>query len=128
MASSAPFLPPRPPRRPAPRWLGPILLVALLGAAGATVGGVFWGGYELRREAARLARERDELRRQNAQLREEIRLLYRPEYIERLAREELALVRPGELAVILVEPMPAPAQKPMSAPPPAPAQKPDRVR
>jgi len=43
------------------------------------------------------------------QLREEIRLLHTPAYIERQAREQLGLVRPGEIAVILVRPTPAPA-------------------
>jgi len=60
-------------------------------------------------EASRLARERDDLRKQNAQLREEIRLLNTPEDIERIAREQLGLVKPGEVAVILVAPSPAPA-------------------
>ncbi len=110
MASSAhPSFPPRPFRRTVPRWLGPLVAMALLAGAGAVFGGTYWGTYELRREAARLARERDALVRQNAQLREEIRLLHRPEYIERLAREQLGLVRPGEIAVIVVEPTPAPA-------------------
>jgi cell division protein FtsL len=109
MASSAhPPLPPRPFRRALPRWLGPLVAVVALAGAGVTFGSAYWGTYQLRREAARLARERDALVRQNAQLREEIRLLQRPEYIERLAREQLGLVRPGEIAVILVEPTPAP--------------------
>lgn len=127
MASSARFFPPRPPRRPAPRWLGPLLFLALLGAA-ATLASVYRSGDELRRQAAALARERDALRRQNAQLREEIRLLHRPEYIERLAREELGLVRPGEVAVILVAPTPSPAQAPTPAPLPSPGPTPGRVR
>jgi cell division protein FtsB len=79
-----------------------LVLVAVFGTAS-------WEGYLLRREAAALAREYEELRRQNATLREEIRLLHTPEYIERLAREQLGLVRPDEIAVILVQPLPAPA-------------------
>jgi cell division protein DivIC len=92
-----------------PRWLRPVLALVLLAGAGVTFGGAYWRTYELRREAARLVRERDELVRRNAELREEIRLLYRPEYIERLAREQLGLVRPGEVPVIVVEPTPPPA-------------------
>jgi cell division protein FtsL len=64
--------------------------------------------YQLRRETAVLMREREMLRRQNAQLREEIRLLNTPEYIERIAREQLGLIRPDEMAIILVRPTPAP--------------------
>lgn len=72
-------------------------------------GGAYWEGYQLRREAATLVRDREDTRRQNAQLREEIRLLSTPEYIERLAREQLGLVKPGEIAIILVQPTPAPS-------------------
>jgi hypothetical protein len=36
-------------------------------------------------------------------------LLNSPEYIERLAREQLGLVKPGEIAIILVQPTPAPS-------------------
>jgi cell division protein FtsL len=83
--------------------LGVVVLLAV------TFGGAYWDTYQVRREASRLARERDDLRKQNAQLREEIRLLNTPEYIERIAREQLGLVKPGEVAVILVAPSPAPA-------------------
>lgn len=102
-------LPPGASRRLVPRWAGPAIAVVVCTALVLPFGGAYWDGYQLRRDAARLARERDELRRQNAQLREEIRLLNTPEYIERLAREQLGLVRPGEIAVILVRPTPAPA-------------------
>jgi cell division protein FtsL len=72
-------------------------------------GSAYWEGYRLRREAAELIREREQLRRENAQLREEVRLLNTPEYIERIAREQLGLVRPGEIAIMLVRATPAPA-------------------
>ncbi|HET8679526.1 MAG TPA: septum formation initiator family protein, partial [bacterium] len=98
----------RAPRRLVPRWAGPAVAMAVGAALLLAFGSAYWDGYQLRRGAAHLARERDELRLQNAQLREEIRLLNTPEYIERLAREQLGLVRPGEIAVILVKPAPAP--------------------
>lgn len=81
----------------------------MLLAGVAIFGGAYWEGYQLRREAATLVRDREDTRRQNAHLREEIRLLNTPEHIERLAREQLGLVKPGELAIILVQPTPAPA-------------------
>jgi cell division protein FtsL len=89
--------------------VGPAVAACVVLVLAGLFGSAYWDGYQLRREAARLVREREELRRQNAQLREEIRLLHTPEYIERLAREQLGLVRPGEIAVILVQPTPAPA-------------------
>jgi cell division protein FtsL len=110
VAARRPHLPPGASRRAVPRW---IRLLAALGAVAVTAvifGGAYWDTYQIRREAARLERERDELRRQNAQLREEIRLLNTPEYVERIAREQLGLVKPGEVAVILVAPSPGPAR------------------
>lgn len=112
-ATARPFpLPPGSSRRLVPRWVGPVVALGVCVVLGTVFGGAYWDGYQLRREAARLARDRDALRRQNAQLREEIRLLDTPEYIERIAREQLGLVRPGEIAVILVRPTPAPAPAP----------------
>lgn len=105
-------LPPRPVRAAFPRWMGPVVVAGLALVLLGLFGSAYWDGYQVRREAARLVRERDDLRRQNAQLREEIRLLHTPEYIERLAREQLGLVRPGEIAVILVQPTPAPTTAP----------------
>jgi hypothetical protein len=104
-----PHLPPGSPRRTIPRWAGPLVVCGLVLTGGVVFGGAYWEGYQLRREAAALARERDEVRRQIAQLREEVRLLHTPEYIERLAREQLGLVKPGELAIMLVVPTPAPS-------------------
>ncbi|MDR7484614.1 MAG: septum formation initiator family protein [Armatimonadota bacterium] len=101
-----------------PRWLGPLAAGALLLALTAVLAGAYWDGYQLRREAMRLAREREQLQRRNAQLREEIRLLGEPGYIERIAREQLGLLRPDEIAVILVQPTPAP--------PPSPADRTDQ--
>ncbi|MDR7422135.1 MAG: septum formation initiator family protein [Armatimonadota bacterium] len=114
-------LPPRPVRHPVPRWA---LLLALAVAVVVVLAGfsaAAWQGYLLRREAASLEREREALRRQNAALREEIRLLQQPEYVERLAREQLGLVRPDEIAIILVAPTPPPAHPvPREATRPAP--------
>ena len=112
------FLPPGSVRRPVPRWIGPLVVAGALLALAVAYGGAYWDEYQLGREADRLARELEQLRRQNMQLREEIRLLNTPEYIERLAREQLGLVKPGEIAVILVQPTPAPAPIP-AAPEPA---------
>jgi cell division protein FtsL len=65
--------------------------------------------YHLGRQLAELEHQRDLLLAENRRLREEIRRLHDPAYVERLAREELGLVRPGEIAVVLVpEPTPSP--------------------
>jgi cell division protein FtsL len=89
-----------------------LIAAGVLLALAVAFGGAYWDEYQLGREAAGLTRELERLQRQNAQLREEIRLLNTPEYIERLAREQLGLVKPGEIAVILVQPTPAPTPAP----------------
>jgi len=104
------YAPPGSSRRAVPRWLGPLVVLSVVVVVAVVFGGAYWDTYQIKREAARLVRERDDLRRQNAQLREEIRLLNTPEYVERIAREQLGLVKPGEVAVILVAPSPTPAE------------------
>lgn len=103
-----PILPPGPPRRLVPRWAGPLVAACVLLAVAAAFGGAYWDGFKVRRELGGVVQERDTLKKLNAQLREEIRLLNTPEYIERVAREQLGLIRPGEIAVILVRPTPSP--------------------
>ncbi len=59
--------------------------------------------YSLAREAVRLEQHRRDLINANALLREEIRRLETDDrYIERLAREQLGLVRPGEIELLIV--------------------------
>lgn len=60
--------------------------------------------YRLNREAARLEALKRTLTEQNAILREEIKLLGTPRHIEQLAREQLGLVRPGEVAILILQP------------------------
>lgn len=65
--------------------------------------------YQLTRQVAELEHQRRVLLAENRRLREEVRRLYDPAYVERLAREQLGMVRPGEIAVVLVpEPTPTP--------------------
>ncbi|MGQ0571111.1 MAG: FtsB family cell division protein [Armatimonadota bacterium] len=101
------YLPPGASRRLIPRWVGPLVALGLVLALVVVYGDAYWDGYQLRREIAELDREGEALRRRNAQLREVIRLLHTPEYIERIAREQLGLVRPDEIAIMLVQPTPA---------------------
>jgi cell division protein FtsL len=70
----------------------------------------YWAG----RQVDELERVRVRLLRENDRLREEIRLLSDPAYVERVAREQLGMVRPGEVSVILV---PKPVATPVSKSP-----------
>jgi len=96
---------------------GAVIVCVLLVAAAAVYvfGSNFLDLYALNREAARLGTLKQNLQKQNAVLREEMKLLQTPAYIEKLAREQLGLVRPGEIAILIVRP-PAPP------PPPSPAR------
>jgi cell division protein FtsL len=62
--------------------------------------------FRLQREADRLVRMRTALQQESAALREEIRALHTPEYIEKIAREQLGLVKPGEIVLLIVQPPP----------------------
>lgn len=74
--------------------------------------------YRLEREAAELEWTKHQLQEQNALLHEEIKQLYTPAYIEKIAREQLGWVKPGEIALLIVHPPAAPA----TAPAPRPAE------
>jgi cell division protein FtsB len=64
--------------------------------------------YALAREAVRLERYRQDLLVQNAALLGEIRRLRTDDqYIERLARQQLGMLRPGELELVIIPATPA---------------------
>ncbi len=87
-------------RRRRRRWLG--AAAAVIVAAAFLVYVFVFGGHgylrsrELARENRRLQGELTELRRENDGLRAELRSLDDPAALEKLAREELGLVRDGE--------------------------------
>src|SRR3990172_4383359 len=85
-----------------PRWVVPLVVLSVLALLLNAFGSSYLTTYRLRREAARL----------DGEVREEIRRLHTPEYIERLAREQLGLVKPGEIPVILIRPTPTPRPSP----------------
>lgn len=64
---------------------------------------VFWPAYiwstQLNDDVNKLAAEKVRLAKQNTVLKEEISRLNTPEYIEQLARQDLGLVKPGEVPI-----------------------------
>jgi len=101
----------RQPGRHIPRWVK-VLVAAILLLAVLTLFAIrHLEVYRLNREAARLAGLKRSLQEQNAILREEMKLLHTPRYVEKIAREQLGLVKPGEMAVLIVRP-PAPPSAP----------------
>jgi cell division protein FtsL len=90
-----------------PRWIKFTAAVVLFSAAAALFTVRALEVYRLNRQAVQLAALKRSLQEQNAVLREEIKLLHTPEYVEKIAREQLGLVKPDEVAVLIVRP-PAP--------------------
>lgn len=68
------------------------------------VGGKAIQGYEMRQEARALEARIDELKREYRRLNEELEYYRSDVYIEKVAREELGLVRPGDVAVVVISP------------------------
>ncbi len=92
----------------------------------AVVGGKAVQGYEMRQEAKAMERRIDQLKRENRQLGQQLDYYRSDEYVEKVAREELGLVRPNDVAVIVV-PSDGPRTSPMPAiPTPTPAAVPPK--
>ena len=77
---------------------GGVLLVLIV------VGGKAVQGYEMRQEARAIERRVDQLKHQNKDLTQKLDYYRSDEYVEKVAREELGLVRPNDVAVIIVPP------------------------
>ena len=101
----------RQPARHIPRWVKVLVAAIVVAAVLALFAVRYLDVYKLNREAARLAVLKRSLQQQNAILREEMKLLHTPSYVEKIAREQLGLVKPGEMAVLIVRP-PAPPSAP----------------
>jgi cell division protein FtsB len=87
-------------RRGVPLLLAFITLVLVIDALVGEKG--FMESMRARRQYEQLARSLEDLKRDNARLRDDIRRLREdPAAIESLAREELGLIRPGEVVFIL---------------------------
>ncbi|HEY6102527.1 MAG TPA: septum formation initiator family protein [bacterium] len=99
--------------RQLPRWVKVLLAVIVVAAILILLSLRSLDVYRLDREAARLAALKRSLQQENAVLREEKKLLHTPGYVERIAREQLGLVKPGEIAILIV----TPPTQPKSGPP-----------
>ena len=90
-------------RRPGPRITGRALALVIVVVALLVAGAYPLRTYlNQRAEITGLQTDAQELERANAALEERIRQLHTPDYLERLARECLGMVRPDEIAFIVV--------------------------
>ena len=95
--------PPVPRRQPRRFWSQAILFAACVLLVNAVFGDKgLMDSLRARKASAAAARELDQLRRENASLREQVRRLRTdPAAIEAVARGELGLIRPGEILVTI---------------------------
>lgn len=60
--------------------------------------------YQLNQQASGIRQDIAQLKDRNTELRRQTEYLQSPEYVERVAREQLGLVRPDDIALVLVSP------------------------
>ena len=101
----------------------PLLAVLLVVALAVVLGGLFPFRQLLAQDRqVELAREQlAVLQEENARLEDSVAALHTPGEIERLAREQYGLVRPGEISFVVVSPDEPVAEEP---PPPEPVAEP----
>lgn len=92
------------------------------------IGGKAVQGYEMRQEARAIQQRIEQLKQENRRLSRELDYLKSDEYIEKVAREELGLVRPGDVPVVIVPPDGQRVQStlPIPTPTPSPTPSPER--
>jgi len=90
------------------------------------VGGKAVQSYEMRQEARAVERRIEDLKKENQRMSRELEYYRSDEYIEKVAREELGLVRPGDVAVVIVPPNDGVASPSTLLPTPTPTATPHR--
>lgn len=91
------------------------LLILLMGAAFVTQVVPYRQIVDSKRQVASAEAQLAQLQSDNASLQSEVDALQTPEEIEKLAREKLGYVRPGETAYVVLDPPGAAESKPQTA-------------
>jgi cell division protein FtsB len=99
------------------------LLILLMGAAFVTQVVPYNQIVESKRQVAEARSELAELESQNADLQADVEALHTDSEIERLAREKLGYVRPGETAYVVLDPPGAPEEPESTEAAPEPVEK-----
>lgn len=99
------------------------LLIFLMGAAFITQVVPYRQIVDSQRQVASARAELAELKTENADLQGDVQALQTDSEIERLAREKLGYVRPGEEAYVVLDPPGSPADTQPTEPAPAPVEK-----
>jgi cell division protein FtsB len=93
--------------------LGPAFVLILAATAQRAV-----EGYQMARQVDLARKEVADLRQQNVELQERIARYRSDMYVEKIAREELNLARPGDVPVIVIAPTAEPTVLPTPRPSP----------
>ena len=108
-------------------WIGPGLLALFilpaLAYAGYSVGDRWYQNYLLNQEEAALRADVLRLRDQNVRLQKELVAARGDAQIEKAAREQLGLIKPGDQAIQIVGPPAATAREPVIRRDPAPVER-----
>jgi cell division protein FtsB len=109
-------------------WIGPGLLALFilpaLAYAGYSVGDRWYQNYVLTQEEAALRADVLRLRDENVRLQRDLNAARGDEQVEKTAREQLGLIRPGDRAIQIVgPPSAAAAQQPVLRHDPAPVER-----
>lgn len=103
------------PRRRRPTLSGGRLFLVFVAAVllylAFSVAGQFSRLHALQREVTTLQAELEELQEKNRELRRQVEMVQSDTYVEKVAREKLGLIKPGEKRIIQVE---EPAEKPQN--------------
>jgi cell division protein FtsB len=96
--------------------LGPACALILIATAQRAV-----ESYRMTQQVEAVRKEVAELRQQNVELQDRLARYRSDMYVEKIAREELNLVRPGDVPVIVIAPTPQASAAPPPRPSPTPA-------
>jgi cell division protein FtsB len=117
----------------APSWIGPGLLflfvVPLLAYGAYSIGDRWYQNFILTRQEEAIRAEVMALREENLRLQRELNFARSDAGVEKVAREQLGLIRPGDTAIQLVGPTGGQAAQAPARPaaaPPVPAPNPER--
>ena len=83
-----------------PRKLSKLIIFSILVFMLFSFSSSFYQGYQLKEEIKGLEAQLAKVQQENMKLQEELKYNYTPEAIEKIAREKLGLIKPGEIVIM----------------------------
>ncbi|MBI2848824.1 MAG: septum formation initiator family protein [Chloroflexi bacterium] len=88
-----------------------LLTIPILVYLGFSTGKKALDAYSLNQQANEIRRQIDALKARYTDLQNQVQYFQSEEYVEKAAREQFGLVKPGDVAVVVVAPKPVPSLK-----------------